>query len=186
MRKTPSNTAAPGVLFLFALLIAAHFLMKGPSLMEAHQAGTLPRVFVQIDGDVPRPGVYGFDRAPLAKQVLDRAGGVGKVHGEDFLWQDEVLLNNGCCVIIETHASGTALDIKQMSPYYRVTLNIPLYLNQEVAEAFTAVPGIGPARARAIERERERRGGFDKMEDLLAVRGIGPVLYKKIAAHFTL
>ncbi|MCF8083105.1 MAG: helix-hairpin-helix domain-containing protein [Deltaproteobacteria bacterium] len=182
----PSNKTALGVLFLFVLLIAAHFLMRRPSLIEAHQAGTLPRVFVQIDGDVPRPGVYGFDRAPFVKQVLGRAGGAGKLQGEDFLWWDEVPLHSGCCVIIETRASGTDFDIKQMSPYYRVTLNIPLYLNQEVAEAFTAVPGIGPATARAIERERERRGGFDKMDDLLAVRGIGPVLYKKIAAHFTL
>ena len=186
MRKMPSNKTALGVLFLFVLLIAAHFLMRRPSLIGTHQAGTLPRVFVQIDGDVPRPGVYGFDRAPLVKQVLGRAGGVDKVEEEDILRWDEVPLNSGCCVIIETHASGTAFDIKQMSPYYRVTLNIPLYLNREVAEAFTAVPGIGPATARAIERERERRGGFEKMNDLLAVRGIGPVLYKKIAAHFTL
>lgn len=45
------------------------------------------------------------------------------------------------------------------------------------------LPGIGPATARAMVEERERRGGFDRVEDLLDVRGIGPATLRRIGAH---
>jgi competence ComEA-like helix-hairpin-helix protein len=36
------------------------------------------------------------------------------------------------------------------------------------------LPGIGPARARAIVREREAHGPPRRLEDLLRIQGIGP------------
>jgi len=41
------------------------------------------------------------------------------------------------------------------------------------AEELSLLPGVGPARARAIVELRQQRGGFKRVEDLLEVKGIG-------------
>jgi len=46
-------------------------------------------------------------------------------------------------------------------------------LNTAPAEGLGELPGVGPVIAAAIVDERERRGRFATVEDLLDVRGIG-------------
>jgi competence protein ComEA len=46
-------------------------------------------------------------------------------------------------------------------------------LNRATAAQLEALPGIGPATAAAIIEHRERNGPFVRVDDLLAVRGIG-------------
>ncbi|MDW7709075.1 MAG: ComEA family DNA-binding protein [Deferrisomatales bacterium] len=50
----------------------------------------------------------------------------------------------------------------------------PLDLNRATREDLEALPGVGPKTAEAILSARESAGGFDAVEDLLRVRGIGP------------
>ncbi|HEV7888389.1 MAG TPA: helix-hairpin-helix domain-containing protein [Acidimicrobiales bacterium] len=50
----------------------------------------------------------------------------------------------------------------------------PVNLNSASAEQLDALPGIGPATARAIVAWRQQHGRFKRVDDLLAVRGIGP------------
>lgn len=45
---------------------------------------------------------------------------------------------------------------------------------RDPAERLTLLPGIGPARARALLGHRERHGPPRDLQDLLAVPGIGP------------
>lgn len=42
-----------------------------------------------------------------------------------------------------------------------------------------ALPSIGPSKARAIVEYREQYGEFDKIEDIMKVRGIGPGTFEK-------
>jgi competence protein ComEA len=55
-----------------------------------------------------------------------------------------------------------------------VTPTGPLDLNTATLEQLDALPGVGPATAKAILAERDKRGRFTSVEDLLDVRGIGP------------
>jgi len=48
----------------------------------------------------------------------------------------------------------------------------PLNLNTATAEQMAEIPGIGPGTARAIIQFREKSGNFQRVEDLLAIRGI--------------
>ena len=50
----------------------------------------------------------------------------------------------------------------------------PLDLNRATAAELEALPGIGERRAQAILDYRTVSGGFDRVEDLLLVEGIGP------------
>jgi len=56
----------------------------------------------------------------------------------------------------------------------------PLDLNRATAEQLEALPGIGEVKAAAILAVRDARGGFQSMEELEAVRGIGPSLAAKL------
>ena len=49
----------------------------------------------------------------------------------------------------------------------------PLNLNTATAAELEELPGIGPTLAAAIVREREKLGGFETVDDLKQVRGIG-------------
>jgi competence ComEA-like helix-hairpin-helix protein len=55
-----------------------------------------------------------------------------------------------------------------------------LDLNRATAEQLEALPGIGEVKAAAILAVREARGGFQSVDDLEAVRGIGPSLAAKL------
>lgn len=46
-------------------------------------------------------------------------------------------------------------------------------LNEATAEELTTLPGVGPARARAVVELRTRLKKFKKVEDLLRIKGIG-------------
>ena len=56
----------------------------------------------------------------------------------------------------------------------------PLDLNSATAAQLDALPGIGPARARAIVAYREANGRFASVDGLARVPGIGPALAGRI------
>ncbi len=53
-------------------------------------------------------------------------------------------------------------------------------LNRATAEELEGLPGIGPAKASAIVRWRAEHGRFRKLEDVLAVPGIGPATLERL------
>jgi competence protein ComEA len=56
----------------------------------------------------------------------------------------------------------------------------PLDLNRATAAQLESLPGIGAVKAAAILAVRDSQGGFQSMEELEAVRGIGPALVAKL------
>jgi len=58
-----------------------------------------------------------------------------------------------------------------------------LDLNQATVEQLDELPGIGPGRAEAIVRFRERTGGFRCVQELLAVPRLPEKVYQEIRAH---
>lgn len=53
-------------------------------------------------------------------------------------------------------------------------------LNRATADELEDLPGIGPAKAAALIRWRERYGRFRRLEDVLAVPGIGPATLERL------
>jgi competence protein ComEA len=145
---------------------------------------------VQVSGDVVNPAVYGFEENPDTAALLRRAGGVqgyagdcmksepGRAAARKFL--------SGMNVEVVAAGSGCRLLVKDMPAFYRITLGLPVYLNRETCEGLNAVPGIGPKLATAIVNYRNRIGGFNRIEEILSVQGIGRNLYEKIKPYLDL
>lgn len=55
-----------------------------------------------------------------------------------------------------------------------------LELNAANAADLTLLPGVGPKLAQRIVAERGRRGGFERVDDLLAVKGVGPATLARL------
>jgi comEA protein len=59
-------------------------------------------------------------------------------------------------------------------------------LNTATAEQLQQVPGIGPSTAKAIVDFRRKSGPFQKIEDLLAIKGISKARLEKMRPYLTL
>jgi len=61
----------------------------------------------------------------------------------------------------------------------------PVNLNTATSEELQQVPGIGPVTAEKILQMRKSYGAFKSVDDLRAVRGIGPKRLEKMRKYLT-
>ncbi|OJY31461.1 MAG: hypothetical protein BGO98_15500 [Myxococcales bacterium 68-20] len=61
----------------------------------------------------------------------------------------------------------------------RATPEDPVYVNHASAEELRRLPGVGPKRAEGIIALRQRMGRFQRIEDLLRVKGVGRATLRK-------
>ena len=64
-------------------------------------------------------------------------------------------------------------------------LESPVNLNTATSEQLQLVPGIGPVTADKILQMRKSYGAFKSVDDLRAVRGIGPKRLEKMRKYLT-
>jgi competence ComEA-like helix-hairpin-helix protein len=61
----------------------------------------------------------------------------------------------------------------------------PINLNTATSEELQLVPGIGPVTAGKILQMRKSYGSFKSVDDLLAIRGLGPKRLDKMRKYLT-
>jgi len=96
------------------------------------------------------------------------------------------IFNVGTDVIVLNNRKCPTPDRSEITAFQKITLGIPLSVNQECLEGLVAVPGIGPSIAGLIVRERKNRGYFKRLDEIMCIRGIGPGLYKRIKPYLIL
>ena len=124
----------------------------------------LKPIFVEVAGDITRPGVYSFPGPPTLPEVWRQAGGRKPPPPSDLK------LTSGSR--LEVTPQGT-YRLGRMSGPRLLTLGLGLDLNTATAEDLEALPGLGPALARRIVAHRAIHGQFRKLKNLLKVSGIG-------------
>jgi competence protein ComEA len=123
------------------------------------------------------------DRAPASQ--LERLPGVGPGLARRMVADRETKGPfGGLKGLDRVPGVGPAL-LARVEPWVRFSLSptavpagaratLPTNLNSATSEVLEALPGIGPARARAIVAYREANGPFASLEGLLSVPGVGP------------
>jgi competence protein ComEA len=76
--------------------------------------------------------------------------------------------------------AGRPCACAAISGALRRALGWPIPLDTATAADFEALPGIGPARARAIADERARGGPFEAVSALERVPGLGPATVARL------
>lgn len=187
-KRKPHDTSAPvgiGVLIFLFFLMAINFLKGSNNLFCPERSPSGGHVFAQISGDVRYPGVYGFDNPASLRELVDRADGSALAEHAVQL-PAGLLCQSGDHIELKNRQKKIFFHIGKMSAFYRTTLGIPVSVNSDSAEGLASVPGIGFRTAEAIVQERIKRGRFEKLSDIISVRGIGPALYRKIKPYLAL
>jgi len=65
-------------------------------------------------------------------------------------------------------------------------LVLVLHLNTATAEQLERLPGVGPVLAKRIVDFREKKGGYRRIEELLAVPGVSEKKWKVIREYLVL
>jgi len=165
------SRAQLGIIVVVAGLLLGVYAGRGYLAWLSPQSGTAssPPVFVEITGKVDRPGVYTFAAPPTLPEALRRAGVQEPLPPGETTLPSQTRLEMG-------ERGGYSLN--SMSGERLLTLGLVLNLNTATAEDLEALPGVGPVLAQRIVQYRQGQGPYQKIEDLLAVSGIGQ---KKLA-----
>jgi competence protein ComEA len=148
---------------------------------HAGPSGPMP-VIVEVTGKVRSPGVYDFPHPVAMNQAVARAGGLLPGLTADPRWDEIVVNNGGRLEVGEDDAGRTSIRLGEMAPSSLLALGVPADLNRISAKDLALVPGVSRNLAERIVAERERRGGYESLEDLGDVKGVGPVTLKRLSS----
>ena len=81
------------------------------------------------------------------------------------------------------NANATSTRAGIFHPTPEEQLNWRVNLNTATEAELVQLPRIGPALAQRILDYREEIGGFETVDELLEVKGIGPATYEKISGY---
>jgi competence protein ComEA len=169
------------VVIVVFIYVSAYFLTQFQSRIHDIPYGDKSSgpVIVAITGDTEFNGVYYLHEKA---KVADLLTVIDPRHVDGY---DKELLytriSTGNVVIIET---GDQLKIGEMFNANKVALNIPININKASQTDLMLIPGIGEKTALKIIQLRERSGRFNKIEDLMKIRGIKEKKFIKIKKYF--
>ncbi|MGQ0825408.1 MAG: helix-hairpin-helix domain-containing protein [Actinomycetota bacterium] len=163
LRVGTSSSPAPGAI-------------DQPPVTESMLTTVPTSVLVHVVGAVRAPGVVELERGARVADAVDVAGGATPD-------ADLQQLN-----LAATVADGQRVAVPRIGEIAATepatgTTDVPsgpINLNTATAAQLETLPGIGPALADAIVKEREKIGGFRKVDDLQRVRGIGDARFEQL------
>ena len=171
LRAVVTVAVAAGVLLTWWLLSARprtsepEAVQVTPTAKHEH-AETARMLIIDVEGKVKRPGIVTLPHGSRVHEAIAKAGGV--VDGADTSTTNLArVLVDGEQIIVGTPAAGPTGTGATAVGGGRVSLS------SATAEQLDELPGVGPVTADAIIAYRTSRGGFQRVEDLLDVQGIG-------------
>ena len=136
--------------------------------------------YVDIKGEVLRPGVYEFSCESRIQEVIKKAGGFTEEADETKINLAQKISDQMQIIVPNVHSKqedgltegnsekGSSTNTS-VSNSKQGTINI----NTATLEELQTIKGIGKKKAEAILQYRKEHGAFRTKEDLLQVKGIG-------------
>jgi competence protein ComEA len=177
---------AAGVAWLRAGTHAAASPAAGASPPSALSSGrpsaTTSAVVVDVVGAVRHPGVV---RLAGGTRVADAIAAAGGARADADIEQLNLAarLVDGERIAVPRH--GETMPASGAPNGSTPDANAPVDLNTATAEELDGLPGVGPATADAIVRDRAAHGAFHSVDDLARVRGIGPAKLAQLRDRVT-
>ena len=194
-----------GVLAVIVMILVGRGMMASPpkeKVMVTNAVNTtrveettvmMPQnCYVDIKGEVLRPGVYEFSCESRIQEVIKKAGGFTEEADETKINlaqkitdQIQIIVHNvqykqegGATEENSGKGSSTNTSVSNSK---QGTINI----NTATLEELQTIKGIGKKKAEAILQYRKEHGAFRTKEDLLQVKGIGKKALEAIESQVT-
>ena len=176
----PTATTSPNINGELPGYLASDLLLDGADSQRGVES---LRIAVHVVGAVQQPGVYYLAAGSRGDDAVRLAGGATA--------QANLKQVNLAAVLVD----GQQLLIPRIGeriPNNSVPNTVPnaprngmptlIDINQATVADLDRLPGVGPSTAQAIVDHRTRNGPFASVDDLLAVRGIGPAKLAELRA----
>ncbi|WEG14209.1 helix-hairpin-helix domain-containing protein [Pullulanibacillus sp. KACC 23026] len=154
-------------------------------------------IMIDVKGAVVHPGVYTISNTSRVVDAIDIAGGLQKDADSAKLNLAEHLADEMVIYVPkkgeelpDEFSSGT-VSPSASSPTANTTSSSSttstlVHLNSATEADIETIPGIGPAKAKAILDYREQNGPFKTIEDLGNVSGIGDKTIERLKPYLDL
>ncbi len=153
--------------------------------------------YVEIKGEVLKPGVYEVNKNDRVKDLIHYAEGLLDSADITHLNLARRLIDEEVIII---YKESEALDEIQINNAALEKLNLSetkyssnqeeydfvINVNQANVEELMKLPGIGKTKAQAIIDYRKKSGGFKELNQLMEVKGIGDKTFEKIKSFLKL
>lgn len=196
------------VLFVIALLLLGILTLR----FYVHSSHSPPEeilseIVVEVSGEVQNPGVYLFQNPPTLREAIGKAGGLKEIAQFDLTSPAEALETGALITVLKESLQTPSLPplpkggdgeikhgeikheeikirIGRMAAHKLLIFSIPLDLNQISAEDLCLVPKISESLAQEIVAYRQKRRGFQSVEELKNVKGIGEKRFQSLKNFF--
>ena len=162
------------IFFILGMQLKSHgTLPVEASMAFVRYTGTRSMVTVRIQGDVVQPGIYKFSDGEFLMTVTKMAvsGIVAEKDIHDLMHQR---IPNGSVIHISRDTQNyLQISLHPMKIYDTVLLGVPLHPDRLTAADWEYLPGIGPALAQEIIKDRHKNGAFGCIESVQRVPGVG-------------
>ncbi|WP_186576467.1 helix-hairpin-helix domain-containing protein [Aquibacillus kalidii] len=126
-------------------------------------------IFVDVKGEVKKPGVYQLTGNSRVDDVIHLAGGFTDLADPQSVNLAQKVMDEMVINVLKKGENPTAI----VSDGTTTGANQKVRINNASIEEIQALKGIGETKASAIVQYKEEHGNFTKLEDLLNVDGIG-------------
>jgi competence protein ComEA len=167
----PNAARGAGLLLLVLVLVAALPRPRAPPPAIGCPEAEL--VELQVDGRVPELACSGGPAGAGDVRATDGPGPSGPRPGEPPARGARAPVGPGPPRSFRLEADGRRIETAASAPI-AFLLGRKLDVNVATELDLEALPGIGPALARRIVGDRDRKGPFVDLDDLHRVYGIGP------------
>lgn len=156
--------------FLFSGLIILINAKPAANPIQIIPAPTTSPIQVFISGSIQNPGIYKLAKGSRLSDLIDLAG------GSKSLEMDHINLAAKLYDGQHIHLSDDSSQQEFQTYLDAEKINI----NEADVNELDSLPGIGETRAKDIVEYRTTVGYFDKIEDILNVKGIGESTFDQI------
>ena len=136
--------------------------------------------YVDIKGEVLRPGVYEFSCESRIQEVIKKAGGFTEEADETKINLAQKITDQMQIIVPNLHSKQEGGVTEGNSEKGNLSNTTPsnskqgtVNINTATLEELQTIKGIGKKKAEAILQYRKEHGAFRTKEDLLQVKGIG-------------
>ena len=139
-------------------------------------------IVVHVAGEVENPGVYTLTEGQRVEDALQKAGLTDQADADAL--NRAALLNDGQKIVVPFTDEAHTINQQEISSENSLSTteqNHKINLNQATITQLMDLPGIGEVKAGAIIQYRQEHGGFQSVEELLQVSGIGRAIYAQVA-----